>query len=202
MKKVLVYENDQVNEYDVEFDQEYMDILLEEYRKSYAYLREGSVLSCGKCSKDAILNMIHYFDEVVSFGVSATDIDKYYQLSFIGAINPVAYNLLKDSDNKFDLNNRKMHSLLYWAEALEHRSEEHKKRSVCEFAPVNDFLGKDEGFDTVNNLSSLFEDITLVYSGKKENPTASEVELSQVASRFIEKFNVVKEMPKAIKKGV
>lgn len=202
MNKVLVYEDSKVNEYLVEYDQEYMDILFEEYRKSFSYLREGSVLSCGKCSKDAVKDVVRYFDDVVSFGVMGSEFDRYYKLSFVGAINPVAYNLLRTDDNKFDLNNRKIYSLLHWTEALEHRSEEHKKKTVCNFAPINDFLGKDEGTDTQRNLTELFEDVTFVYFGTKENPTAGEVELSQVVSKFIDKFNITKEKPKALKKGV
>lgn len=200
MEKVLVYENDRVNEYDVVYDKEYMNVLLEEYRKSFSHLRAGSILTSGSCSKDSVKNMIRYFNDVAFFSVSSTNTLGCYEINYIGTINPVVYGLLRNSDGDFSLDNRKIHALLHWSEALEHRSEKDKKASVASFSPVNDFLGLDERVNVVENITNLLDDVTLEYAGEKKDVTISDVEMAKVVSRFVDRFNVSKSSLKQLKK--
>lgn len=200
MEKILVYEDGQVNEYDVVYNQEYMDIRLEEYRKKFSVLRKGSILTRKTCNKESIKNIIRYFDDVASYGVSIFEDEECFEVNFIGTINPVGYNLLRGINGEFALNNRKIHSILSWSEALEHRTEKDKIFIQLADAPINDFMGLDERKDAVKNISELLEDISLEYLGKKENATLHEVEIAKSGTKFVDKFSIAKVMPKQLKK--
>lgn len=201
MEKVLVLEDNQVNEYGVLFDQEYMNILLEEYRKNFSHLREGKLLTCGSCSKDTVKNVMHYFNDIVSFSVANSDTEGFYELSYVGAINPVAYGLLRNDEGNFTLDNRKMHALVYWTEAVEHQSEKDRRKSMSfSLTPINDFMGLDEQEDVVGNVSSLLEDVSLEYLGEKKDVTVNDMEIAKVGTRFVERFNVTRVMSKQLKK--
>lgn len=200
MKKVLVYENDKVNEYELVYDQEYMNICLEEYRKNFSLLRKGNILTSGKCSKDDVMQMIIYFNDVVSFGVSNTDTDDYFKVNFIGAINPTVYNILKTSDGEFDLDSKKMYALLSWCEALEVISDENKKFLPLSEAPIDDFFGLDEKKDTINNVCNLLDGVSLEYVGTKERISSQDLFDAKVGADFVKKFNLDFVEQKSLKK--
>ena len=199
MEKVLVYENDQVNEYLVVFEQEYMNILLEEYRKSFSFLRKGSFFTVGNCSRDEVTERVRYFNDIPSFSVSSLDTDGVYEINYIGAINPVAYGLLKNSDGEFEINYRKIHALLHWSEAVEHSAEKNKiERPI--FVPVNEFLGLDERKDVVKNISGLLEDVSFEFAGVKENASEKDIEEAKIGTRFVERFGISRIRDKQLKK--
>ena len=199
MEKVLVYENDQVNEYEVVFDQEYMNIILEEYRKSFSYLRQGSFITVGKCCKDVVKEKIHYFNEIVDFGVSSLDTDGFYEIDYVGAINPVAYGILRNNDGNFDINYRKMHALLHWSEAVEHSAEKNRVERPS-FAPVNEFLGLNERENVAKNIGELLEDVSFECVGVKENVTDKDIEEAKIGTRFVERFSISRIKDKQLKK--
>lgn len=199
MEKVLVYENNQVSEYLINFDQEYMNILLEEYRKSFSFLRKGTIITAGSCCKDVVKERIHYYNDVVSFGVSSLETEGCYEIDYIGAINPVAYGILKNNNGNFDINYRKIHALLHWAEAVEYSGDK-EKREKPSFAPVNEFLGLDEKENVVQNISELLEDVSLEYVGTKDEVNDKDLEEAKIGARFIERFSISRIKGKELKK--
>lgn len=199
MEKVLVYENDQINEYAIVFDQEYMNILLEEYRKNFSYLREGNFITVGRCSKDVVKERIHYFNDIASFGVTSLDTDGFYLIDYVGTINPVAYGILKNSDGNFEINYRKMHALLHWSEAVEHSAEKNRVEKPA-FAPVNEFLGLNERENVAKNVSELLEDVSFERIGSKVDVADKDLEEAKIGARFVERFGITRIKDKQLKK--
>lgn len=190
MKKIFVYENDVVNVYEVNYDQEYMNISLDEYRKKFSLLRKGKVLTKGECSSDAIKTLFSYFNEIVDFGVSVDDEDEdEVSLRFIGSVNPVIYSMFVDDKGNFLLDVQRVNALVSWYESI---SQDMRKRMfppVAE-APINDFSGLNEREEMEDNIATLLDGVSLELVDKIDNPTTYELYNAKKGAVFVDKFNI------------
>lgn len=196
MKTILVYEDGNVNEYELHYDQEYMDLCLEEYKRTFSLLREGRVFVDKNSSKDNLRKITGCIDEFVSIKVSGSSCDNYYCLNYIGAINPTVYNILNSGEG-FTLDNSRIHALYAWYQAIKDNKPDGKRDlSLASF----DYYNLDEKIDLKDNISLLLSDVCLSYVGKKDTDSDDDLIKARRNSIFIEEFGIKKESVKQMKK--
>lgn len=199
MKKILIYEDGKIGEYEVQYDQVYMDTCLEEYKKKYSYLRNGNVFLNRECSKAYLLKYFRCFDEIISFSVlSDYDIESpYVKVDYIGSINPVVYDILCDNGS-FSIDNEKMYTLLNWCEAINYKDS--SKEVIPRISGKKGFSNLDEVEGVVENISELLSDVTLHKVGERDNPNEYDVFCARKGLEFVDKFGIVLLKQKELKK--
>ena len=200
MKKILVYEDGNVNVYKPCYDQEYMNISLEEYRKYFSLLRKGKMLLQGECSCDVVKRIFPYFTDIIDFTISVDSADdSNVSLDFIGSIDPVGYSIFKDANGDFCLDNLRVNAFVAWYESI---GQDMRKRMfpVVEEVPVNDYYGYNERERIEDNISTLLDGVCLRLVDKIEEPNANEIYSAKKGSVFVEKFGIEVEEIKQLKK--
>lgn len=196
MKTILVYEDGNVNEYELCYDQEYMDVCLEEYKKTFSLLRKGRCVIDKNASEINLKKIACCMDDFVTMKVSSDDFDKFYTVSFVGAINPTVYNIL-NSPNGFCLDNSRIHALYAWYHAIkDNPSSDDRDLSLASF----DYYNLDEKKDLQFNISYLLSDVSLAYVGKKDTSLDDDIIKARRNAIFIEEFGIKKESVKQLKK--
>lgn len=200
MKKILVYEDGNVNVYEASYDQEYMNISLEEYRKKFSLLRKGKVLIKGECSSEKVKKLFPYFNEIVDFGVSIDNADDLNVcLDFIGSIDPVVYSIFKDKDDNFCLDNLRVNAFVSWYESI---NQDMRRRMfpIVEEVPINDYFGYNEREKIEDNISALLDGVSLRLVETIEEPNANDIYSAKKGSVFVEKFGIDIERIKQLRK--
>lgn len=200
MSRVLVYENDEVHEYEVVYDQEYMNIRLDEYRRNFSFLKKGNILVSGNCSKDDVRDMFIYFDDVASFGITNCHGADYFIVDFVGAINPSVYNILAGENGTFSLDDNKMSTLLSWHDAVVGCAASSQNSDSYKVKQVDEFFGMDEKENITANITDLLDDVSLEYVGIRELASPKDVAIAKNNNKFIEKFDISLSSPKMLKK--
>ena len=199
MEKVLVLEDGIVNEYEVDYNQEYMDLKLEEYRRSFSVLRQENLYTAGRCSMDAIKDVVVYFDDIASFTVSTDSLcgeNDLVRVDLIGSINPVVYNILVDENKRFCVNNSKLAALISWYKVIEENQDSHNN----EIGSVNDFYNLNEKKNIKSNIRELFDGVSLRYVGRCDEPTKDNNYTAKCTGEFIKEFDINVEKDKKLVK--
>ncbi len=196
MKTILVYEDSSVNEYALDYDQEYMNMCLEEYRKTFSLLRKGRCVINKNASEVNLKKIAGCMDEFVSMKVSSSDRDDDYFVSFVGAINPTVYNILNSKEG-FKLDNSRIHALYAWYQAIKDSSSGDKRDlSLANF----DYYNLDEKIDLHTNIASLLSDVSLEYVGSVDTTLDDDLIKARRNAIFIEEFDIRKTGVKKLKK--
>lgn len=196
MEKILIYENDSISEYEVCFDQEYMDTCLEEYRKTFALLRKGRVFLDKDFSNGSLRKVVGGINEFVSVNIYDCPEEDCFCLSYVGAINPTVYNILS-CDKKFVLDTSRIHALYAWYQAIKDNAIDGKRDLLL---ASFDYFNLDERLSLKENISSLLSDVTLVYTGKKESERHEDLINARRNSIFVDEFGMKKEHILQLKK--
>lgn len=196
MKTILVYEEGSVNEYALSYDQEYMNMCLEEYRKTFSLLRKGKCVINKNSSEVNLKKIACCMDEFVSMKVFSSDRDDDYFVSFVGAINPTVYNIL-NSPNGFIVDNSRIHALYAWYYAIkDNENSEERDLSLASF----DYYNLDEKKDLHTNIASLFSDVSLEYVGSVDTPLDDDLIKARRNAIFVEEFSIRRNGVKRLKK--
>lgn len=200
MKKILIYEDGKIGEYEVQYEQVYMDACLEEYKKKYSYLRKGNVFLNRECSKAYLLKYFRCFNEIISFSV-LSDYDEespYVKVDYVGSINPVVYDILCGEDGMFSIDNEKMYTILTWCEAINYNGS--RESFIPRVSGKNGFSNLDEVEGVIDNISSLLSDVTLHKVGECVNPNEYELFCAKKGLEFVNKFGIRLNKQKELKK--
>ena len=196
MKTILVYEDDSVVEYELHYDQEYMNMCLDEYRRTFSLLRKGRCIVDKNAGEFNLKKIAGCMDQFISMKVSGSDFDDYYTVSFVGAINPTVYNILK-GPNGFSIDNSRLHALYAWYYAIKDNFEcEERDLSLASF----DYYNLDEKCDLKFNISELLSDVSLSYIGKKDSPLNDEEVKARKNTVLLEEFGLKTQSVKQLKK--
>lgn len=196
MKTILIYEDDHVNEYELCYDQEYMNQCLEEYRKTFSLLRKGKILLNREFSKEELKRLTGGIDEFVSIKVVGNSAENYYSLNYIGAIKPTVYNILNDK-GEFLFNSSRIHALYGWYRAIkDNELEKNRDLSLTAF----DYYNMDERDGLKFNISFLLSDISLSYIGRKDDISDKDIIDAKRNAFFVEEFDINKDSVKKYKR--
>jgi hypothetical protein len=196
VKTILVYEDDSVVEYELHYDQEYMNICLDEYKRTFSLLRKGRCVIDKNVTDFNLKKVAGCMDEFISMKVAANDSDSFYTVSFVGSINPTVYNIL-NGPNGFSMDNARLHALYAWYHAIKDNPNlEERDLSLASF----DYYNLDEKCDLRFNISQLLSDVSLSYVGKKESALDDEIIKARRNTILLEEFGLKKESVKQLKK--
>ena len=197
MKTIIVYENGQVNEYELCYDQEYMDVCLEEYRRTFSLLRKGrTFVNVSESSKEYLRKIAGGIDDFVVINVSSCCDSNYLYINYIGAINPTVYNILSSKEG-FKLDSSRIHALYAWYQAIKDNfSKDKRDLSLTNF----DYYNLDEKIDLRTNISSLLSDVSLEYIGSVDTALDDDLIKARRNAIFIEEFSIRRNGVKKLKK--
>jgi hypothetical protein len=195
VQTILVYEDGNVNEYELCYDHDYMKIRLEEYKKTFSLLRKGNLLVDNSFSKETLKKVTGGIEEFVAVNMSNCDDDGLFNLEYIVAINPTVYNILSD-ENGFILDNKRIHALYAWYHAIKSNfDKEQRDLSLASF----DYYNLDDKIDLKNNISDLLADVSLTYVGEIDSNEENMIKARR-NSIFINEFGIKKNNIKKLKK--
>ncbi len=192
MKKILILEDGNINAYEVDYDQEYMNVCLEEYRKKFSLLKCEKFYTDDECTRENAKNRIVCFDDVASFAVSSED-DESTEVTIIGAFNPILYNIFSDKNGNFSLTSSKISALMSWYEAFNNgrgiieRKYSEKNNAIPD---CDDFYNLDEKAHIEENIKDLLGDVTFKYCGPVSSCHEYDEYTAKKASDFIKTFNL------------
>lgn len=170
MEKVLVLNDGEgeVSEYEICYDQNYMNICLEEYRKKYSLLIKKKIVTNGSTLTSDESDSISHFDDVVGYSVVGSNADSKMLITIIGAINPAVYNILSDGNGEFSINSAKIASLMAWYTAILSNSVE-KSKYNSKISGINDYFNMREKSHMPDGISDLLSGVSLRYIGPGKN---------------------------------
>jgi len=195
VKNILVYEDGSINEYEILYDQEYMDTLIEEYKKNFSLLRRGKVFFPKDFWENELRKMVGCIDEFISLSISGSENDECFCIKYVGAINPTVYNILTN-DEKFIIDNTRIHSLYAWYQAIKDNDCESRDLSLSGF----DYNNIDEKADLHFNISSLLSEISLEYVRSVETDRDIDLIRANRNAFFIKEFGINKNGVKKMKR--
>jgi len=198
MEKVLVYEDGNINEYELNYDQLYMNICLDEYKRNFSILRNCSFYCSKEDLNECLKNIEQYYDETILFSISSSDEEvSCLQVVFTGIINPVVYNILSNKDKNFSLDNIKISAIVAWCQSLELKRNQQRLKDK---KYIDDYFGYNEEINVRNNITDLFEGVSLNYIGRYNSSEEHEFSLSKRVAQFVDMFRINKNKPKQLKK--
>ena len=195
MKNILVYEDGSINEYEILYDQEYMNALIHEYKKNFSLLRKGKICCPRNFEQDELRKMLGCIDDIISLSISGCEDDDCFCIKYVGAINPTVYNILT-SNQEFTIDNKRIHSLYAWYQAIKDNDCESRDLSLSGF----DYHNIDEKMELHFNISSLLSEISLEYVGTVDTDKDIDLIRANRNALFIKEFGVNKNSVKKMKK--